>query len=199
MQAKTHIACGFPAMPCCSPHGICAVAACHLYNGLACNFQDWFNFPMFKLSALLKFLGVTSKLIVLLMLAGLLKERYDSISMVIPELRWDTGLALLSLTLHLPLFWTSVIAPLALLIALSMVTDLMIFSGKDLGFDVTMRAKIRRVSSLLIFSACAALFLVPSLELLILSGKLNFVWQASLNYLCVALIGLLCRALLFFK
>jgi niacin transporter len=175
------------------------VAACDLYNGLACNFQDWFNFPMFKLSALLKFLGVSSKFIVLLMLAGLLKERYDSISMVIPELRWDTGLALLSLALHLPLFWTSMIAPLAFLIALSMASDVLIRSGEPAAFDQAMRASIGRIAGLLIFAGCAWLVLVPSLEYFILSGKLSVVLHFSLNDLAVALTGVLGRGFLFFK
>ncbi|MFZ6747726.1 hypothetical protein [Undibacterium sp. Ren11W] len=154
---------------------------------------------MFKLRSVLKFFGLVSKLIVLLMIAALLKERYDSISMVIPALRWDTALALLSLALHLPLFWTSMIAPLALLIALSLASDLLFFSGKAASFDTATHAKIRRISHLLIFAGGAALILVPTLELYILSGKLDLVVLTTPGDLGVVLIGLLCRAYYFFK
>jgi niacin transporter len=154
---------------------------------------------MFTLSPALKILGLLSKLIVLVFLAALLKERFDSVSMVIQTLRWDNGLALLSLTLHLPLFWTGMIAPLALLIALSLASDVLIYSGKTQSFDVPMRAKIRRISNLLIFAGCAALFLVPSLEYFVLTGTMDLFWQGSLNFLCITLIGVLCRLFEFFK
>lgn len=152
---------------------------------------------MFQLSHMLKFLGIFCKLIVLLSLAVLLKERFDSISMLITELRWDTALALFTLTLHLPLFWTNLIAPLALLSALSLAADLLIFSGKGSAVDVALQVQIKGIAIRLLLAGCAALFLVPSLESMIMGNGLRLRW--SLDYFLIALIGSLGLALNFFR
>jgi niacin transporter len=143
-----------------------------------------------SLSSVLKFLAVAGKFILLVFLAALAKERIDVISVVVRDRGWSDVLPLFQLALHLPLFWTGVLVPVALVSALWSAADVLALAAAPDRAAAGFLVLLKRVGYKLLLAAMMALTLVPSLENSILGGPHRLVYQDSSNYLIIAGIGI---------
>ena len=94
------------------------------------------------------------------------------------------------LALHLPLFWTGVLVPVALVSALWSAADVLALAAAPDRAAAGFLVLLKRVGYKLLLAAMMALTLVPSLENSILGGPHRLVYQDSSNYLIIAGIGI---------
>ncbi len=103
------------------------------------------------------------KIITIVLLTGLLREKALAITEALPPMDWVGLQSALFLAMALPPFWISLIAPILYLTALWSASEVLMRISWGEAFQDAVQTGLRDVGSNLVWGAAAALILQPTL------------------------------------
>lgn len=137
----------------------------------------------------LDLIGIGTKVAVAGLLAGLVAEKAAPLNDMHPDP--SVQVSLLSISMVLPSFWISLLAPICYLWALWSASDVFMRLHKGEGFGASVVKGLKDVGANLIYGAIAAILIMPTLTALTEDRFRGVRYDFAIEPLTIGLIGLM--------
>lgn len=137
----------------------------------------------------LDLIGTGTRVAVVVLAAGLVVEKARSLNTMHPDPL--TQMSVLMVSMALPSFWISLLAPICYLWALASASDVFMRLHKGEGFGASVVKGLKDVGSNLIYGAIAAIFIMPTLTALTEDRFRGLRYDFAIEPLTIGLIGLM--------
>lgn len=104
-----------------------------------------------------------STMVACLLIIYLIRDRFVATSGILPDMDLKQQLSMFFLSMLSPIFWVSLIAPISYAQASIAAVSVFRAIGKGDDFSPTLLKGLEKMGSNLLFGACGAIFLTPSL------------------------------------
>ncbi|ESQ81333.1 hypothetical protein [Asticcacaulis sp. YBE204] len=134
-------------------------------------------------------IGVATKVAVGLLVAGLVVEKAAPLNDMHPDP--FVHVSLLTISMALPPFWISLLAPICYLCALWSASNVFMRLHKGEGFGASVVKGLKDVGSNLIYGAVAAIVIMPTLTVMFEDRFRGIRYDFAIEPLTIGLIGLM--------